>query len=181
MDKLTDYIGYYEDIVPDMLCKQLMWYSFDFKPSKFANHYGDMASNRSSERVRMDDVWINDESSFHPAINECFDKVVTKFKHPHLNIERKTFFRFHRYSGTGYMSEHCDSIHHSHGQEYGFPHCTSLLFLNDDYTGGEFLVANKKFKTKKGSAIIFPANFMYPHKVMEITKGIRWSIVTWLM
>ena len=92
MDKLTDYIGYYEDIVPDMLCKQLMWYSFDFKPSKFANHYGDMASNRSSERVRMDDVWINDESSFHPAINECFDKVVTKFKHPHLNIERKTFF-----------------------------------------------------------------------------------------
>ena len=181
MDKLTDYIGYYEDIVPDMLCKQLMWYSFDFKPSKFANHYGDMASNRSSERVRMDDVWINDESSFHPAINECFDKVVTKFKHPHLNIERKTFFRFHHYSGTGYMSEHCDSIHHSHGQEYGFPHCTSLLFLNDDYNGGEFLVANKKFKTKKGSAIIFPANFMYPHKVMEITKGIRWSIVTWLM
>ena len=181
MDKLTDYIGYYEDIVPDMLCKQLMWYSFDFKPSKFANHYGDMASNRSSERVRMDDVWINDESSFHPAINECFDKVVTKFKHPHLNIERKTFFRFHRYSGTGYMSEHCDSIHHSHGQEYGFPHCTSLLFLNDDYDGGEFLVAAKKFKTKKGSAIIFPANFMYPHKVMEITKGIRWSIVTWLI
>ena len=163
MDKLTDYIGYYEDIVPAMLCKQLMWYSFDFKPSKFANHYGDMTSNRSSERVRMDDVWIDDKSSFHPAITECFDKVITKFKHPHLNIERKTFFSIHRYSGTGYMSEHCDSIHHSHGQEYGFPHCTSLLFLNDDYNGGEFLVANKKFKTKKGYAIIFPANFMYPH------------------
>ena len=133
MDKLTDYIGYYEDIVPDMLSKQLMWYSFDFKPSKFANHYGDMTKERSEERVRMDDVWISAESSFHKKIDECFDKVIEKYNHPHLNIERKTYFRFHRYSGTGYMSEHVDSIHHSHKQKYGFPHCTALLFLNDDY------------------------------------------------
>jgi len=178
---VSDYIGYYEDIVPDILCKQLMWYSFDFKPSAFANHYKKMDTERNSERVRMDDVWIGKNNQFYKPISECFDKVISKYQFPYLTIERKTHFRLHRYTGTGYMSEHTDNIHHSHGQQFGFPHCSSLLFLNDDYMGGEFLVANKKFKTKKGSAIIFPSNFMYPHKVKEITKGVRWSIITWLM
>ena len=56
-----------------------------------------------------------------------------------------------------------------------------LLYLNDDYEGGEFYVAEKEFKPKKGSAIIFPSNFMYPHEAKAVTKGTRWSIVSWLM
>jgi len=56
-----------------------------------------------------------------------------------------------------------------------------LLFLNDDYEGGEFIVAGEIFFPKKGSAIIFPSNFMYPHEVGIVTKGIRWSVLTWLM
>ena len=79
------------------------------------------------------------------------------------------------------MSRHLDNIHHSHGQQYGYPQVSALLFLNDDYEGGEFIVAKEKYKTKRGSAIIFPSNFMFPHEVKIITKGIRWSIVTWLM
>jgi len=55
------------------------------------------------------------------------------------------------------------------------------LFLNNDYDGGEFQVSNSLFSPSKGSSIIFPSNFMYPHSVDKITKGTRWSIVTWLM
>ena len=29
------------------------------------------------------------------------------------------------------MSEHVDNIHHSHGQQYGFPQGSLLYFLND--------------------------------------------------
>ena len=43
-----------------------------------------------------------------------------------------------------------DSIHHSHGQHYGYPHATVLLYLNEDYEGGEFTVATKRMKPKKG-------------------------------
>ena len=57
----------------------------------------------------------------------------------------------------------------------------STCSINDDYEGGEFIVADKKYETKKGSAIIFPSNFMFPHEVKEVTKGERWSIVSWLM
>jgi len=36
-------------------------------------------------------------------------------------------------------------------------------------------------KPKKGSVIIFPSNFMFPHYVKKVTKGERYSIITWLM
>ena len=56
-----------------------------------------------------------------------------------------------------------------------------LLFLNDDYEGGEFIVTDKEYKPSKGSAIVFPSNFMFPHEVKKVTKGERWSIISWLM
>ena len=34
-------------------------------------------------------------------------------------------------------------------------------------------------KMGKGDIIIFPANFMYPHRITPITSGVRYSIVTW--
>ena len=79
------------------------------------------------------------------------------------------------------MSSHCDNIHHSHGQKYGYPLATVLLFLNDDFKGGEFIVSELQLNIKKGDAIIFPSNFMFPHEVKEVKSGTRWSIVTWLM
>ena len=79
------------------------------------------------------------------------------------------------------MSKHCDNIHHSHGQQYGYPHVSVLLFLNDDYEGGEFVVADETYVTKKGSSLIFPSNFMFPHEVKPITNGTRWSVITWMM
>ena len=92
-----------------------------------------------------------------------------------------TDFRINRYSEGGFMSRHVDNIHHSHGQQYGYPQVSVLLYLNDDYEGGDFYVANKKFEPEKGSGIIFPSNFMFPHEAKTVTKGTRWSIVAWLM
>ena len=79
------------------------------------------------------------------------------------------------------MSSHVDNIHHSHGQQYGYPQVSALLYLNDDYVGGEFYVAGKLFEPEQGSAIIFPSNFMFPHEAKTVWKGMRWSIVTWMM
>ena len=94
---------------------------------------------------------------------------------------RHTDFRLNRYGVDGFMSKHCDNIHHSHGQKYGYPQATVLFFLNDDYDGGDFYVSENLYRPKAGSAIIFPSNFMFPHEVKKVTNGERWSIVSWLM
>ena len=96
-------------------------------------------------------------------------------------VQKTTDFRLNKYDVGGFMSRHCDNIHHSHGQTYGFPQASLLFFLNDDYEGGDFIVSNCHYRPKKGDAIIFPSNFMFPHRVIEVTKGTRWSIVSWIM
>ena len=63
-----------------------------------------------------------------------------------------------------------------------------ILNLNDNYEGGNILFTNplkfseelKELKLKKGTAVFFPSNFMYPHGVQPITRGTRYSIVSWL-
>jgi predicted 2-oxoglutarate/Fe(II)-dependent dioxygenase YbiX len=57
--------------------------------------------------------------------------------------------------------------------------CT--INLNDDFEGGEFAFFDREliFYPNKGSVLMFPSNFMYPHEVMPVKKGTRYSIITW--
>jgi predicted 2-oxoglutarate/Fe(II)-dependent dioxygenase YbiX len=57
------------------------------------------------------------------------------------------------------------------------------FILNNDYEGGEFAFFNRElvYRLKKGSCIMFPSNFMYPHEIMPVTSGTRYSIVTWFV
>ena len=52
-------------------------------------------------------------------------------------------------------------------------------FNRRNYEGGEFMCREKKNKLIRGDILLFPSNFMYPHEVKEITKGIRYSFVSW--
>ena len=61
-----------------------------------------------------------------------------------------------------------------------------IINLNDDYEGGDLIFTDqkekeiKRLKLGKGSIVFFPSNFMYPHGIQPITKGTRYSIVSWL-
>ena len=56
------------------------------------------------------------------------------------------------------------------------------LALNDGYEGGElaFFDGELKYKLKKGDMMIFPSSFTYPHQVLPVISGTRYSIITWL-
>jgi len=178
---ITDYIEFYENILSDDVCDKIMAHDWSMRKSTYSNNDG--MSKTSNERVRMDEVWITKDMPFYDDIKISMMKAIKKYSNYHKNFSciHHTDFRINKYSEEGFMSEHVDNIHHSHGQHYGYPQVTILLYLNDDYEGGDFFVAKEKFKPNKGSAIIFPSNFMYPHEIKSVTKGTRWSIVSWLM
>ena len=181
---LGKWIGHYENVIPDELCDDIISYTIESKklsPSTYSTH--DSTSPKSSQRVFMDDVWFRDgEDKYYEEMKEHTLNVLSNYPKIHKVVcKRYTDFRINRYSSGGFMSEHIDNIHHSHGQQYGYPHLSVLLFLNEDYKGGEFMVADNEYKTSKGSAIIFPSNFMFPHKVNNIEYGTRWSVISWLM
>jgi predicted 2-oxoglutarate/Fe(II)-dependent dioxygenase YbiX len=82
-----------------------------------------------------------------------------------------------KYEVGDFYSEHLDFSDRT-------PRAISCSFmLNDDYEGGEFAFFNRElvYKLKKGSCIMFPSNFMYPHEIMPVTSGTRYSVVTWFV
>ena len=62
-----------------------------------------------------------------------------------------------------------------------------ILLVNDDYEGGELLFKNIftkkiiKIDSIKNRLIIWPSNFLYPHRVTPVTKGERFSVVSWAL
>ena len=93
------------------------------------------------------------------------------------NIEQDSGYDLLKYEIGGFYTQHIDSFK-------GRPRAVSCSFaLNDDYEGGEFAFFDRElvYKLKKGSCIMFPSNFMYPHEIMPVTSGTRYSIVTWFV
>ena len=80
------------------------------------------------------------------------------------------------------MNYHCDHIHSLFdGERKGVPILSCLGLLNDDYEGGEFFILDDlKIELKKGDLLIFPSNFMYPHRVEPVLSGIRYSYISWV-
>ena len=56
-----------------------------------------------------------------------------------------------------------------------------VLFLNNDFEGGDFVFPELKVRVRPepGMMVCFPSNHHYMHGVEPVTKGRRYSIVTW--
>ena len=53
--------------------------------------------------------------------------------------------------------------------------------LNDDFEGGDLVFfGNKVVEFKRGDLLIFPSNFLFPHRVEPVKSGIRWSYISWV-
>lgn len=90
--------------------------------------------------------------------------------------------KYNKYMPGTKMKEHCDHIQDLFdGNRKGVPTLTLICALNNDYTGGEFVMfQDKTYELKKGEIIVFPSNFLYPHRVDTVTTGIRYSYATWV-
>jgi len=90
---------------------------------------------------------------------------------------------------TDYLKYDVDGHYHAHVDTFmkpGNKECrklTVLVFLNDDFEGGKLFLQNGHEKIyppqEPGTCLVFPS-FML-HGVEPVTKGIRRSIVTWLV
>ena len=85
-------------------------------------------------------------------------------------------------------------IQYEKGQQYGFHHdqgtmqgreeyhrqISVILYLTDDFEGGETSFIHCNLKPKKGEAIIFPANWCFVHSGNHVRKGKKRIAVTWI-
>jgi len=183
---ITSYIKHFPNalnkstaqLVVDHYYKNAPW-----RKSSFATNTG--LSPASSKKVLMNEYWIKKGDMYYDDLKKSFRHMVIEYCKIHSKIipERFTDFRLNHYSEGGFMKNHIDNIHHSHGQKFGYPHITALMFLNDNYEGGEIVLCDGVYEPQKkqGSGIVFPSNFMFPHEVKKVIKGHRYSLMTWIL
>jgi predicted 2-oxoglutarate/Fe(II)-dependent dioxygenase YbiX len=185
MDKLTDYIKVYSWLDKE-LCDQIRKEIDEatWKQHVFYNAEGKYVTQSGEQEldVSWDNIATRDKltQKVWEAISQY---ILTDFKNDYFNgWQGFTHIRFNRYREGKTMAKHCDHIHDMFdGERKGIPTLSIVGFLNDDYEGGEFIMFDDmEIKLKQGDVLIFPSNFMYPHKVNPVTKGIRDSFVSWV-
>lgn len=93
----------------------------------------------------------------------------------------------------GVFFEHYNFLKYSEGTEYKahydsggtatiHRYLSAILYLNDDYEGGEleFVNFNVKIKPAKGTLILFPSNYAYAHVAHPVKSGTKYALVTWV-
>lgn len=184
MHTLTSFISIYEGIVPEKLCDEILAEyadSDEWTPAKVGNGIDKISARNCSCIAMYEEKIANKNKEYRQyldrALFDCAGTAHNRYvsDHKHATIRQDTGYDLLRYEVGQYYVQHTDSF-------MDRPREVSCSFsLNDDYEGGEFAFFDRelKYKVPKGAALMFPANFMFPHEIMPVTNGVRYSIITW--
>lgn len=123
------------------------------------------------------------DTNIYNIVKKQIIKAVHKYKQeccPNLHLDNILEITCLKYDPGGKYDMHVDSSKHIPRE------LSVIIFLNDDYVGGDLEFFNSfgqsllKVKPYPGSAIIWPSNFMYPHRANPILSGRRYVLVSWL-
>jgi hypothetical protein len=182
--KLDDYIITYNNWYSKQFCDETVEQLKECKYSlhEFNTPSLDAISYNNDFQITYDNI-----SNTPVIMNRTWD-VINQYIRTDINFEwcnswqGFTSPRFNRYDSNTNMKEHCDHIHSMFdGNRRGVPILSVLTVLNDNYVGGELVFfTNKEYKLNAGDVLVFPSNFLYPHKVNTIISGERHSFVNWV-
>lgn len=185
MPNLKDYIITVPNIVPLALCDAIL---AEYKESNcwtdaFTGS-GLNAQIRNCETIGISfgsiiDVNKEVRQKLDQELFNCASKAITEYRNvfKHCTIELDSGYDLLKYGVGCFYKTHTDSFK-------DHPRAVSCSFaLNDGYEGGDFAFFDRGliYTLEKGSCLMFPSNFMYPHEIMPVTSGTRYSIVTWFV
>lgn len=181
---LEEYIFTLENVVPEELCDRILE---EYGESNLWNPtmVGDGTTDnkiRNCDVINISEGRILEENfDIRKKLDEdfytCASNAINEYRKlfPDVASEIDTGYDLLRYNEGQFYIQHTDSFK---GQQRSVS-CSFLL--NDDYEGGEFAFFDREIMIRggKGSIVMFPSNFMFPHEIMPVTSGTRYSIITW--
>lgn len=122
-------------------------------------------------------------------VSGCVDTLVNEYRAyisrvlgTNYNYNGMTIPGINKYDVGQGMRSHVDHITAIFdGETKGIPTLSVVGLLNNDFDGGEFKFwDNYDINLEIGDIMIFPSNFLYKHQVDTVTRGIRYSFVSWI-
>jgi len=118
------------------------------------------------------DAWV--EEVLRTAVQQAYVRYREAF--PKAVVGQDSGYKLLRYERNGFYKKHIDEA----GSTGRILSCS--IILNDDFSGGEmeWFDGSLVIGPTRGSVIMFPSGFLFPHAVLPVTEGVRYSAVTWL-
>jgi Rps23 Pro-64 3,4-dihydroxylase Tpa1-like proline 4-hydroxylase len=144
----------------------------------------------------LNDFKGDGRTNYHMCLNEAAtdSETMDKLSKRYFDLVLATSLGFNKYFNINepiFLNEPFNVLKYQTGQEYKSHYdggsasartISPILYLNDDYEGGdiEFVNFNIKIKPEKGMLILFPASYPYMHIAHPVTSGTKYAIVNWL-
>ena len=182
------YIKNYNGVIDETICnqtiKELSLQNNEFKQHQFYDEINKVHKTLSGNQELDTINYIpTTYKIFMDTIFESLKKYMKHINLPYFNgWSGYSQIRWNRYKEDRKMAEHCDHIQSLFdGDRKGVPTLSCLGCLNDDYEGGDLVFFGDKIvEFKRGDLLIFPSNFLYPHRVEPVKSGVRWSYISWV-
>jgi len=174
----------YDNVINDEQIKKIM----DIGEGEWQDAVVTNEENPTDEKIRKTQIIWNNEQWLYDLVWPYMTNANTSAGW-NLKIDSAESFQLGRYEDGGHYDYHVDGSGSKRINAPGnnFLHgktrkISMVLWLNEDFEGGDFefhpsIVKDGRFTPTKGTLVFFPAWTM--HKVYPVTKGTRYSLVTW--
>ena len=183
------------DCLDDSLCDQIINANHDFARSLIISRDGTAVSSiRTNSLCRLKGELANQA---HVRINAALlawsKRIASEYPQEIVNTMylpgiRPNFDTFRegiailKYEKGQEYKWHADQgvMKSTDGTSLSLTRCISVVvYLNDDFDGGETEMLGRKYRPRKGRALIFPSNWNYPHRACPVKEGTKYALVTW--
>ncbi len=181
---LEEYIFTLDNVVPEELCDRILdeyRECSSWNPTSVGSGNVDPQIRNCDVINISNDMVLSGNFDIRKKLDQdfyiCASNAINEYRKlfPDVASEIDTGYDLLRYKEGQFYIQHTDSFKNQQRS------VSCSFLLNDDYEGGEFAFFDREIMIRggKGSIVMFPSNFMFPHEVMPVTSGTRYSIITW--
>jgi hypothetical protein len=160
------YIYDQENFLSSVECCWLIKFFKEYQPT----HGNVDLDRRLILRLLKMEEELTDDVAFSPA--DPIKLITSKITNHITGIAENTFINYHQlvaWPETTFQKTHLDWSYHTY---------TSIIYLNDDFQGGQTEVADTMISPKSGKIVTFQGNII-PHQVMPIIGNTRYTLAVW--
>lgn len=172
--RLEDFIKVYDNVFPDVYCKELIeWF-----------HQSDPTFVDLDQKPRFYESILDDE-----GVKKCI-KIIKPYLNTYITETNSSewlnvnytfeYARLKKYNKNteDRFGPHVDVTDHPSSKRF----LSFLVYLNDVSSGGEtnFLHLNKRVKPKRGRMVVFPPLWLYPHEGRPTYSNDKYILSTYL-
>ena len=186
LGQYEDFIGSYHNVVDSEFCQSVIK-AFDYYHDVGTawcedEQFSSGMAGRFGWALDLSDMGPVMKGSPNQELNEVLYDCLDEYTKTFGTLQRSGFYSTHQKvqktpAGGGYHVWHDENT----GITFAQRSMVWMLYLNDDYKGGEteFLYYKKRVQPERGKLIIWPAHFTHVHRGGLVLEGMKYVITGW--